>query len=160
MKLTTAVVLAGTAISAAVTAVGVAHVRQQERHHGQKIEVDAARVQMDWLSQVSTNHDLAKLWAPEDVDPEEYMKLMHANRLLCGFSLRDRLGLVTDEQRDLFASELMKNKAIRAYWDRFRGLRIEEAATARDGRALAFTAAFDRAARERQTPVTTASTDA
>ncbi|WP_442737937.1 DUF6082 family protein [Streptomyces pseudogriseolus] len=151
MKLTTAVVLAGTAVSAAVSAAAVTRVRQQERHHGQEIEVAAARVQMDWLSQVATNHDLAKLWAPEDMDPEEYMKLMHANRQLCAFSLRDRLGLVTDEQRDLFASVLMQNPAIRAYWERFRSLRIEEAATARDERGLAFTAAFDRVARERQT---------
>lgn len=147
MKLTIAVVLAGVAVSAAV----VTRIRQQERHHGQEIEVAAARVHMDWLSQVATNHDLAKLWAPEDMDPGEYMKLMHANWQLCGFGLRDRLGLVTDEQRDLIASELMQNRAIRAYWERFRSLRIEEAATARDECGLAFTAAFDRAAREHQT---------
>lgn len=150
MRLTTAVLFAGAALPAAVAAIGAARIRQETRHHGDRIEIAAARVQMDWLSQVATDHDLARLWAPEGVTVEEYMRLMHANRQLCAVSLRDRLGLVTEEQRDLFASMLMDNPTVRAYWVRYGGLRAEEAAAARDERAVTLTAVLDRAAREHQ----------
>ncbi|MFI9391904.1 DUF6082 family protein [Streptomyces bauhiniae] len=148
MKHTTAVLIAGAAVSAAVATVGIVRIRQEKRHHGDRIEIAAARVQMEWLNQMATDQDLAKLWAPEDMSAEEYMGLMLANRQLCAFGLRDRLGLVSEEQRDLYASGLMKNKVVRAYWDRFGGLRTEEAAAAKDERAVSFTALLGRAARD------------
>ncbi|MFJ6705665.1 MULTISPECIES: DUF6082 family protein [unclassified Streptomyces] len=148
MKSTTAVLTAAVAVSAAVAIVGAARIRQEKRHHGDRTEIAAARVQMDWLTQVATNRHLAELWAPDDMSADDYMGLMHANRLLCAVSLRDRLGMVSEDQRGLIASMLMKNKVVRAYRAKFGDLRAEEAATARDERAMTLTAVLDRAARQ------------
>ncbi|WP_145497509.1 DUF6082 family protein [Streptomyces sp. CFMR 7] len=148
MKPTTAVLIAGTAVSAAVAAVGIARVRQEKRTHADRTDIAAARVQMDWLTQVATNQDLAKLWAPEDMSAEDYMPLLHANRSLCALTLINRLGLISEKQRTFYAAELMKNKTVRAYWDRFGGLRAEEAAVGKDARDQTITAILDQAARD------------
>ncbi|MFB7500396.1 hypothetical protein ACFC09_37945 [Streptomyces sp. NPDC056161] len=42
MKITTAVVLVGVAISGTITVVGASYVRQEKRHHDERIDVVAA----------------------------------------------------------------------------------------------------------------------
>ncbi|MFD4795009.1 DUF6082 family protein [Streptomyces anulatus] len=134
MRTTTAVLAAG----AAVVAVGVARLHQEQRHQKQRIDVELARIQMDWLTQVSTNDKLATTWAPEDVDPQAYMQMMSANRMLCHLRLRDTLGFVTDRQLRFYVSQLAENDAVRKYVERFGPLRAEEAAE--NKRAARFTA--------------------
>ncbi|WP_069625389.1 DUF6082 family protein [Streptomyces niveus] len=144
MKLTTAVLAAGAAVSLTTALVGSARLRQDVRHQAQRNEATVARNQLDWLAQMSTNPDLAKLWAPEDMDVKEYMQLLNANQLICTLSLRDRLGFVRDGQLPFFAAMVMNSDVCRRYWARFGGLRAEEAEG--DERAERFTDALNRAA--------------
>ncbi|MGZ2361677.1 DUF6082 family protein [Streptomyces sp. 372A] len=144
MKLTTAVLAAGAAISIATTAVGAARLRQDARHQVERNEVAAARNQIDWLEKAATNPDLAKLWKPEDMDVEEYMSLLAANQLICALSLRDRLGLVHEGQLPFLASMAMSNEVCQRYWKQFGGLRAQEAEG--DKRAEHFTRVLDEAA--------------
>ncbi|WP_406357396.1 hypothetical protein OHB56_33425 [Streptomyces sp. NBC_01635] len=65
MKLTTAVLAAGAAVSLTSVMVGAARLRQDARHQAKRNEAVVARNQLDWLAQMSTNADLAKLWTPE-----------------------------------------------------------------------------------------------
>jgi hypothetical protein len=144
MKLTTAVLAAGAAVSLATAVVGAAPLRQDARHQAERNEATVARNQLDWLTQMSTNPDLAKLWTPEDMDVEEYMQLLNANQLICTLSLRDRLGFVHDERLPSFASMVMNSDVCRRYWARFGDLRAQEAEG--DERAERFTDALNRAA--------------
>lgn len=144
MKLTTAVLAAGAAISLTTAVVGAARLRQDARHQAQRNEATVARNQLDWLAQMSTNPDLAKLWAPEDMDVKEYMQLLNANQLICTLSLRDRLGFVRDDQLPFFAAMVMNSDVCRRYWARFGDLRAEEAQG--NERAERFTDALNRAA--------------
>ncbi|MFE4212259.1 DUF6082 family protein [Streptomyces sp. NPDC056844] len=144
MKLTTAVLAAGAAVSLATTVVGAARLRQDARHQAERNEAILAGNQLDWLAQVSTTPDLAEIWKPEGMETEEYMRLMSANRLLCTFSLRDRLGFVPDERLPFFASMVMSSDVCRRYWARFGDLRAQEADG--DQRAERFTEALNRAA--------------
>ncbi|MFJ8158409.1 hypothetical protein [Streptomyces sp. NPDC094468] len=77
MKLTAAVLVAGAAVSLSTAVVGVARLRQDARHQADRNEAVVARNQIDWLAQMSTNPDLAKLWAPKDMGVEEYMELLN-----------------------------------------------------------------------------------
>ncbi|WP_433453785.1 DUF6082 family protein [Streptomyces sp. CA-142005] len=119
MKLTTAVLAAGAAVSLATVVVGAARLRQDARHQAERNEATVARNQLDWLTQMSANPDLAKLWTPEDLDVEEYMQLLKANQLICMLSLRDRLGFVRDGRLPFYASKLMERDVCRRYWARF-----------------------------------------
>ncbi|MFD7957655.1 hypothetical protein ACFV4X_29720 [Streptomyces ardesiacus] len=96
MKLPTAVLAAGVALSLTTAVVGAARLRQNARHQAERHEALLAGNQLDWLNRVSTNADLAELWKPEDMKAEEYMQLMSANRLICALSLRHCLGRVRD----------------------------------------------------------------
>lgn len=78
MKLTTAVLAVGAAVSLATTMVGAARLRQDARHQAERNEALLAGNQIDWLAQMSTNPDLADIWKPEDMKTEEYMRLMSA----------------------------------------------------------------------------------
>ncbi|MEH0468513.1 DUF6082 family protein [Streptomyces sp. B21-097] len=144
MKLTTAVLAAGVAVSLTTAVVGAARLRQDARHQAERNEALLAGNQIDWLAQMSTNPDLAKLWKPEDMEAEEYMQLMSANRLICALSLRDRLGFVPKGHLPFFAAWIMKSDVSRRYWKRFGDLRAQEAEG--DERAERFTNALDRAA--------------
>ncbi|MFD9778837.1 DUF6082 family protein [[Kitasatospora] papulosa] len=144
MKLSTAVLAAGAAVSLTTATVGVARLRQDSRHQTERNEAVVARNQLDWLAQMSTNPDLAKLWAPEGMDVQEYMHLLKANQLICILSLRDRLGFVRDGHLPFFASMIMSSDVCRRYWARFGDLRAQEADG--DKRAERFTAALNRAA--------------
>ncbi|MEV7707002.1 DUF6082 family protein [Streptomyces sp. NPDC088922] len=144
MKLSTAVLAAGAAVSLTTAAVGAARLRQDARHQGERNEAIVARNQLDWLAQLSTNPDLAKLWAPEDMDVQEYMQLLQANQLICSLSLRDRLGFVRDERLPFFASMVMNSDVCRRYWARFGDFRAQEAEG--DERAEPFADALSRAA--------------
>lgn len=154
MKLTTAVLAAGAAVSIATSVVGVARLRQDARHQVERNEVAAARNQINWLEKAATNPDLAKLWKPEDMDVEEYMSLLAANQLICALSLRDRLGLVREGHLPFLASMAMSNKVCQRYWDKFGQLRAQEAEG--DARAERFTRALEAAARSHPKPQTTA----
>lgn len=154
MKLTTAVLVAGTAVSLATAVVGAARLRQDARHQAERNEATVAGNQLDWLAQMSTNPDLAKLWAPEDMDVQEYMQLLKANQLICALSLRDRLGFIRDGQLPFFASMVMTSDVCRRYWARFGDLRAQEAEG--DERAEHFTRAMQAAARFQPEPQTTA----
>ncbi len=147
MKLTTAVLAAGAAVSLATAVVGAARLRQDARHQAERNEATVARNQLDWLAQMSTNPDLAKLWTPEDMGVEEYMQLLKANQLICTLSLRDRLGFVRDGQLPFFAAMVMNSDVCRRYWARFGDLRAQEAEG--DERAEHFTEALDQAAKAR-----------
>lgn len=144
MKLTTAVLAAGAAVSLTTALVGAGRLRQNARQQAQRNEAAVARNQLDWLAQMSTNPDLAKLWAPEDMDVKEYMQLLNANQLICTLSLRDRLDFVRDGQLPFFASMIMSSEVCRRYWARFGDLRAQEAEG--DERAERFTDALNRAA--------------
>lgn len=145
MKLTTAVLAAGAAVSLTTAVVGAARLRQGTRHQAERNEAIVARNQIEWLAQTSTNSDLAKLWAPEDMGAEEYMQLLSANRLICMLHLRQRLGFVRDGQLPFYASKLMESNVCRRYWDRYGDLRAQEAEG--DKRAERFTWVLDRAAK-------------
>ncbi|MEU5071167.1 DUF6082 family protein [Streptomyces asoensis] len=145
MKLTTAVLAAGAAVSLATVVVGAARLRQDARHQAERNEATVARNQLDWLTQMSANPDLAKLWTPEDLDVEEYMQLLKANQLIWMLSLRDRLGFVRDGRLPFYASKLMERDVCRRYWARFGGLRAQEAEG--DERAEHFTKVLDKAAK-------------
>ncbi|MEU8933927.1 DUF6082 family protein [Streptomyces sp. NPDC048409] len=145
MKLTTAVLAAGAAVSLATAVVGATRLRQDARHQAERNEAVVARNQLDWLAQMSTNPDLAKLWAPEDMGVEEYMELLKANQLICTLSLRDRLGFVRHGHLPFFASMVMSSDVCRRYWHRFSELRAQEAEG--DERAEHFTRVLDQAAK-------------
>ncbi|MEV5104650.1 DUF6082 family protein [Streptomyces massasporeus] len=145
MKLTTAVLAAGAALSLTTAVVGAARFRQDARHQAERNDAVLARNQLDWLAQMSTNPDVAKLWTPEDMDVEEYMQLLNANQLICMLSLRDRLGFVRAGYLPWYASKLMESDVCRRYWTRFGDLRAEEAEG--DERAEHFTRVLDQAAK-------------
>lgn len=145
MKLTTAVLTAGAAVSLTTAVVGAARLRQDARHQAEGNEALLASNQLDWLAQMSTNPDLAKLWAPEDMDVKEYMQLLNANQLICTLSLRDRLGFVRDGQLPFFASMVMNSDVCRRYWARFGDFRAQEAEG--DERAEHFTEVLNLAAK-------------
>ncbi|MGC5039939.1 DUF6082 family protein [Streptomyces sp. DT190] len=145
MKLTTAVLAAGAALSLTTAVVGAARFRQDARHQAERNDAVLARNQLDWLAQMSTNPDVAKLWTPEDMDVEEYMQLLNANQLICMLSLRDRLGFVRAGHLPWYASKLMESDVCRRYWNRFGDLRAEEAEG--DERAEHFTRVLDQAAK-------------
>ncbi|WP_371665857.1 DUF6082 family protein [Streptomyces sp. NBC_01241] len=144
MKLTTAVLAAGAAVSLAIAVVGTARLRQDARHQAERNEALLAGNQIDWLSQMSTSPDLAEIWKPEGMETEEYMRLMSTNRLLCMFSLRDRLGFVPKGRLPFFAAWIMKSEVSRRYWKHFGDLRAQEAEG--DKRAEHFTRMLDQAA--------------
>jgi hypothetical protein len=64
MKLATAVLAAGAAVSLSTAVVGAARLRQDARHQAGRNEAVVARNQLDWLAQMSTNPDLAKPGRP------------------------------------------------------------------------------------------------
>ncbi|MEW2620951.1 DUF6082 family protein [Streptomyces sp. NPDC048106] len=146
MKLTTAVLAAGAAVSLTTAVVGAARLRQDAQHQTERNEAAVTRNQLDWLAQVSTNADLAKLWAPADINVEEYMQLLNANQLICALSLRDRLGFVREGQLPFYASLIMSSDVCRRYWHRFGDLRAREAEG--DERAEHFTRLLDQAAKK------------
>ncbi|ALO97288.1 Peptide transport system permease protein SapC [Streptomyces hygroscopicus subsp. limoneus] len=145
MRPTTAVLVAGAVLSLTTAVVGAARLRQDARHQTERNEALVARNQLDWLAQMSTNADLAKLWAPEDMDVEEYMQLLKANQLICMLSLRNRLGFIRDGHLPFFASMVMSSDVCRRYWHRFGDLRAQEAEG--DERAEHFTRVLDQAAK-------------
>ncbi|MFC8419355.1 DUF6082 family protein [Streptomyces sp. NPDC057236] len=144
MKLTTAVLTSGAAVSLTTAVVGAVRLRQDARHQAERNEAVLARNQLDWLAQMSTTPDLAKLWTPADMDVEEYMQLLKANRLICMLSLRNRLGFVRAGHLPWYAAKLMESDVCQRYWKRFGGLRAEEAEG--DEQAEHFTRVLDRAA--------------
>ncbi|MGC0400312.1 hypothetical protein RKD27_002956 [Streptomyces sp. SAI-126] len=144
MKLTTDVLAAGVAVSLTTAMAGAARLRQDARHQAERHESLLAGNQIDWLAQLSPNPDLAKLWNREDVEAEECMQLMSANRLICALSLRDRLGFVPKGHLPFFAAWIMKSDVTRRYWKRFGGLHAQEAEG--NERAERFANALDRAA--------------
>ncbi|MEW1599337.1 DUF6082 family protein [Streptomyces sp. NPDC093808] len=145
MKLTTAVLAAGAAVSLTTALVGAARLRQDTRHQAERNEAVLARNQLDWLAQMSTNPELAKLWTPEGTDVEEYMGLLKANQLICMLSLRDRLGFVRTGHLPWYAAKLMESDVCRRYWQRFGDLRAQEAEG--DERAEHFTRVLNQAAK-------------
>ncbi|WP_447035453.1 DUF6082 family protein [Streptomyces sp. DSM 118878] len=150
MKLTTAVLAAGAAISLTTAGLAAARLRQEARHQAERNEAErneaaVARNQFEWLARVSTDLDLAKLWAPEDVEVQEYLQLLKANQLICIIDLRDRLGFVREGQLPFYAETIMGSDVCRRYWHRFGGFRAQEAEG--DKRAEHFTRALDQAAK-------------
>ncbi|MER7679077.1 hypothetical protein [Streptomyces sp. NPDC096934] len=117
MKPTTAVLAAGAVVSLTTTVVGAARLRQDARHQAERNEAVVAHNQLDWLTQMSTNPDLAKHWTAEDMDVKEYMQLLHANQQICILSLRDRLGFVRDGQLPFSASKLMESDVCHRFGD-------------------------------------------
>ncbi|MFJ5875353.1 DUF6082 family protein [Streptomyces sp. NPDC093088] len=121
----------------AVTGIGLARLVQEARHQRQRNETVVAGNRLDWLNAVSTNRGLAELWALEGMEVKKYMRLLHVNLHLCVLGLRDRLGMVSQENLRLYASMLMKNDVFLRYWARFGSIRVQEAAG--DRRSKKFT---------------------
>ncbi|MFD5258333.1 DUF6082 family protein [Streptomyces bobili] len=145
MKLTTAVLAAGAAVSLTSAVVGAVRLRQDARHQAERNEAVLARNQLNWLDQMSTTPELAKLWTPEGMDVEEYMQLLKANQLICMLSLRNRLGFVRSGHLPWYSAQLMESDVCRRYWHRFGDLRAQEAEG--DERAEQFTRVLDQAAK-------------
>ncbi|MFF9785026.1 DUF6082 family protein [Streptomyces nigrescens] len=110
-----------------LAAVGAVQIAQKERHQRQRNEIAVARIHQDWLTHLTTHPDLAKLWAPEDIAPEQYVELLNANQQINGLGLRHRLGIVRDQQLPFLATYLMGREHCRRYWQRFGAFRGEEA---------------------------------
>ncbi|MET9932881.1 MULTISPECIES: DUF6082 family protein [unclassified Streptomyces] len=144
MRISTAVLLSGTAIGRAVAGINVTRLHQSAKHQWERVKVALAQNQLDWLERVSTDPTVAAHWKPAGMKTEEYMKLMSANRRLCRFGLRNRLGFVTEHQLDLYASLIMASPTARRYWKELGHLRVQEAGT--NPRAVRFNAALARAA--------------
>ncbi|MFD8550172.1 DUF6082 family protein [Streptomyces fradiae] len=123
MRIGTAVLLTG----AAVVGVGVARLRQEAKHHQEQVDIALTQNQLGWLEQVFTDPAVATRWTPAGMGVEEYMRMMSANHMISGFSLRDRLGRVNTHQLHLYASMIMRNEVARRYWERFGHLRTQEA---------------------------------
>lgn len=145
MKLTTAVIATGVAVSLTAAAIGAARLRQDARHQAERNDAILTQNQLGWLAQLSTNPDIARLWTPEGMDVAEYMQLVTANQAICMLSLRDRLGFVRTGHLPWYAAQLMETDACRRYWDQFGDLRAQEAEG--DERAEHFTRVLDQAAR-------------
>ncbi|CAL9360102.1 hypothetical protein SUDANB105_00646 [Streptomyces sp. enrichment culture] len=111
-----------------LAAVGIAHTVQRQRHQRQKNEVAVTRIQNDWLTHLTTHPDFAKLWAPDGMDVEEYVKHLHANQQICALSLRHRLGLIRGSRLRFIAKAVMEREVGRSYWQKFGSFREEEAA--------------------------------
>lgn len=111
-----------------LAAVGAVQIVQRERHQWQQNEVAVARIQNDWLTHLTTHPDLAKLWAPQDMDVEEYVQLLHANQHICALSLRHRLGPARGSRLRFFAQAVMEREIVRRHWARFGSFREQEAA--------------------------------
>ncbi|MFF8676201.1 DUF6082 family protein [Streptomyces sp. NPDC015242] len=127
MKLTTAVIATGVAVSLTTAVVATARLRQDARHQAERNDAVLTQNQLGWLAHMSTNPDIAKLWTPQDMDVEEYMQLLKANQLICMLSLRDRLGFVPAGHLPWYAAQLMDSDVCRRYWARFGDLRAQEA---------------------------------
>ncbi|MBZ6230298.1 DUF6082 family protein [Streptomyces olivaceus] len=145
MKLTTAVLTAGAALSLSAAMLGAARLRQNARHQAERNDAVLTRNQLDWLAQMSTNADLAKRWAPEGLDVQEYMQLLKANQLICMLSLRDRLGFVRTGHLPWYAAKVMESDVCRRYWHRFGDIRAQEAEG--NEQAEHFTRVLDHAAK-------------
>ncbi|MEV5358163.1 DUF6082 family protein [Streptomyces sp. NPDC052693] len=145
MKLTTAVIATGVAVSLTTAVVATARLRQDARHQAERNDAVLTQNQLGWLAHMSTNPDIAKLWTPQDMDVEEYMQLLKANQLICMLSLRDRLGFVPAGHLPWYAAQLMDSDVCRRYWARFGDLRAQEAEG--DERAEHFTRVLDQAAK-------------
>ncbi|MEU3500471.1 DUF6082 family protein [Streptomyces hundungensis] len=146
MKLSTAILTTGAAVSLTVAGVASARLKQDARHQAERNETILAGNQLDWLAQTSTNPSLAEVWKPEDMQAEEYMKIMSVNRLICMLSLRHRLGFVPSGQLSTYAGYIMKNEVSRRYWERYGNLRAQEAEG--NPRAEHFTRVLDQAAKD------------
>ncbi|MFI8221346.1 DUF6082 family protein [Streptomyces sp. NPDC085932] len=127
MKLTSAVIATGVAVSLTTAVVATARLRQDARHQAERNDAVLTQNQLGWLTHMSTNPDIAKLWTPQDMDVEEYMQLLKANQLICMLSLRDRLGFVPAGHLPWYAAQLMDSDVCRRYWARFGDLRAQEA---------------------------------
>ncbi|CAL9326608.1 DUF6082 family protein [Streptomyces sp. SudanB91_2054] len=118
----------------ALAAVGAAQLVQNERHQRQQNHVALARIHQDYLTRLTSEPELAKLWVPDDLEVEEYMKLLHCNQQMSALSLRNRLGLMGKGQLRFYASYMMDREIGRRYWDRFGSGREEEGADRADRR--------------------------
>ncbi|MGW2917699.1 DUF6082 family protein [Streptomyces angustmyceticus] len=108
-------------------AVGAVQIAQKERHHRQRTEIAVASIHQDWLTHLTTHPDLAELWAPKDLAPEQYVTLLNANQQIAGLQLRHRLGLVRGARLRFLAEYLMGREHCQQYWERFGGFRAQEA---------------------------------
>ncbi|MFF4285599.1 MULTISPECIES: DUF6082 family protein [Streptomyces] len=110
-----------------LAAVGAIQIAQRERHQRQQNEVAVARIHQDYLTHLTSNPHLAELWAPEDIAPEQYVKLLNANQQIAALGLRHRLGLARGKRLSYLATYLMGREHCRQYWARFGHFREQEA---------------------------------
>ncbi|WP_406220879.1 DUF6082 family protein [Streptomyces decoyicus] len=110
-----------------LAAVGAVQIAQKERHQRQRNDVAVTRIHQDWLTHLTTHPDLAVLWAPKDLDAEQYVELLNANQQIAALGLRHRLGLARGQRLSYLATYLMGREHCRRYWARFGSFREEEA---------------------------------
>ncbi|MFE7483400.1 DUF6082 family protein [Streptomyces sp. NPDC057552] len=122
MKVSTTVLVAG----ASVAAVGLAQLVQRDRQHKQRNDLALSLIPIEWRSRASGDEREAAFWAPEELEADQYRRMLSANQTFCQLSLRFRLGLVTARQLELYADKLMEVAACREYWARFGAYRAAE----------------------------------
>ncbi|MFI9078772.1 DUF6082 family protein [Streptomyces sioyaensis] len=110
-----------------LVAVGAVQIAQKERHQRQTTEIAVARIHQDWLTHLTTHPNLAVLWAPKDLDAQQYVELLNANQQISSLGLRHRLGLARGQRLSYLATYLMGREHCRRYWQRFGAFREEEA---------------------------------
>ncbi|BDH15340.1 DUF6082 family protein [Streptomyces hygroscopicus] len=110
-----------------LAAVGAVQIAQNERHHRQRTEIAVARIHQDYLTHLTSNPHLAALWAPKDLDANQYVELLNANQQIAALGLRHRLGLARGQRLSYLATYLMGREHCRRYWARFGSFREQEA---------------------------------
>ncbi|MFE6737535.1 DUF6082 family protein [Streptomyces tubercidicus] len=92
------------------------------------------QVNEEFLTLLTTHPELAALWVPEALDPEEedltpeqYVQLLNANQQIAALGLRHRLGIARGQRLSYLAEYLMGREHCRKYWARFGSFREQEA---------------------------------
>ncbi|MFD9206608.1 DUF6082 family protein [Streptomyces sioyaensis] len=117
----------------ALVAVGAVQIAQKERHQRQRNEIAVSSIHQDWLTHLTTHPDLAVLWAPKDLNAEQYVELLNANQQIAALGLRHRLGLARGARLRFLAEYLMGREHCQQYWERFGGFRAQEALSDKPG---------------------------
>lgn len=125
MKITTAILLAGTAVAGA----GVALLWQAERHQRQRNVLSASAIHQEFMRHLESNPELQRLWLPEDdsLTDEEYTRRTHANQLFSALAVRYRVGILDTGTLRVQARWMMSRAVGRDYWTSFSGFRESEA---------------------------------
>lgn len=125
-NLSNALLLAVAAGAAASSVLAFARLRQDKTHHEENKRLELGHLQDRALADLTSSPRLAAFSKPEDIEVEEYMSLLAANRQICSVSTRFLVGHLTVEQMRTLAEQMMTKANMRAYWDRYGDWRMTE----------------------------------